>query len=61
MEKADLIDYEGTHVKLLLKNSYFYTGILKKVNESTSIFIDRNGKKITIENSFVSFIESMEK
>ena len=46
-------------VKVILRNGYSYTGIIQTVGDAVSIFIDKFGSTVLIENSEIVGIEEV--
>lgn len=46
MRKEDINGFLGKRVKIVLKNGYFYTGEITKLNEDSLHFLDRYNHKL---------------
>lgn len=59
MRRKDLELYQKRKIKIILKNTYQYTGKIQKINEETLVMLDKFNKLITISISDISQIEDM--
>lgn len=60
MDAHTIKKYEGKKVQIILNNNFRYTTIIPKFTGSCFKIIDKFGKEIEIECSFISFIEVKE-
>jgi len=59
MNKEDLMVYENRNIKVSLKNSYYYSGIIQKINDDNFLMTDKFGKLVTIPFSEIVNIEEV--
>lgn len=56
MKQESLETYEGKEVKLLLKNGFRYRGLLKTVNDTEIILLDKFSQIVSISLDEISLI-----
>lgn len=59
MEAESLNQYVGCNVKLILKNNFWYKGKVISVEDGDFMFIDIKGKTISVDPTFIMFIEEV--
>lgn len=59
MKREDLEFYEKKKIKIILRNTYQYTGVIKKINEDSIVLLDKFNKYITISIPDISQIEEV--
>jgi hypothetical protein len=57
MEYQSLSQYEGKKVRLILKNGFWYRCKILKVSSDCVSIIEEQGRSLSIEPDFISFVE----
>jgi len=57
MDFQSVNSYVGCQVKLTLSNSFWYRCKIISVNESSVVFIEERGRKLTVHPSAIMIIE----
>lgn len=59
MNNEDVVVYKHRKIKVSLKNGFYYSGDIKKINDDNFLMIDKFGKLVTIKYSEITNIEEV--
>jgi small nuclear ribonucleoprotein (snRNP)-like protein len=57
MKIATMNDYLGKQVKILLRNNFYYFGVIKEIKETDVVIEDKNNKTVSIASQDIVLVE----